>query len=176
MSSDPTTPLAGSPAVPDEGRSALPPLEEGRADLRVLIGFLGRSLRPDHWRVYLTARLDEYFELAADDVVLTRPLEGSALGGTIVWVRREANLRRTRSASREAQADFLEGAVIAGALDGTRGGETLSAPWLQAACLTGGQLDTLCAACTAVPTAFLRAPGPRAPAPRSGEERVWEKG
>jgi hypothetical protein len=87
-------------------------------DVRVLGGFLGKSNREGYWRLYLTPTLNEYVEFAEDDVVHSHTFESdeSQLGGTVIWVRREANLQHTRSASREAQADFLQGAIAASVL------------------------------------------------------------
>ena len=86
-------------------------------DVRILGGFLGKSTREGYWRLYLTPTLNEYVEFAEDDVVHSHTLESDErqLGGTMIWVRREANLQHTRSASREAQADFLQGAIAASA-------------------------------------------------------------
>ena len=93
-------------------------------DLRVLVGFLARSTREGHWRLYLTPTLNEYVEFAEDDVVHSHAFESdeSRLGGTVVWVKRAANLQHTRSVSREAQADFLQGAITAGVSRGVRRG------------------------------------------------------
>ena len=87
-------------------------------DVRVIAGFLGKSTRRRHWRLYLTPTLNEYVEFAEDDVVHSHSLETdeNRLGGTVVWVRREANLVHTRAVSREAQADFLQGNVLAALL------------------------------------------------------------
>jgi hypothetical protein len=84
-------------------------------DVRVLVGFLGKSTRERHWRLYLTPTLNEYVEFAEDDVMHSHAFESdeSRLGGTMVWVRREANLQHTRTVSREAQADFLQGGIAA---------------------------------------------------------------
>jgi hypothetical protein len=131
-------------------------------DVRVLIGFLGKSTRERYWRLYLTATLNEYVEFARDDVVHSHALESdeSPLGGTVVWLKREANLQHTQSASREAQADFLRGSISTGflsrsALQPLAPDARGITPWLKAGCLTGGAFDTLCAACTAVPTALV---------------------
>lgn len=82
-------------------------------DVRVLNGLLGKSTRKSHWRLYLGADLSSYVEFSRTDVVHSQQLEGSdhPLGGTIVWVKRDANLTRTQSTSREAQADFLQGQI-----------------------------------------------------------------
>lgn len=94
------------------------------ADLRVLVGFLGESPRKGHWRLYQTPTLDAHVEFAEKDVVHSHSSndDGNRLGGTIVWVRRAANLVHTQSCSREAQADFMKGAITARAWAGDRRG------------------------------------------------------
>jgi hypothetical protein len=84
-------------------------------DVRVITGFLGKSTRRGHWRLYLTPTLNEYVEFAENDVVHSYSLEAdeNRLGGTLVWVRRDANLVHTKAVSREAQADFLHGDIVA---------------------------------------------------------------
>jgi hypothetical protein len=84
-------------------------------DLRAISGFPGRSSRPKHVRVYLTLELSDYVEIPQDGVVHKESLQTPErpLGGVIVWVKREAKIHRVRSASREAQADFLRGSVAA---------------------------------------------------------------
>ncbi len=93
-------------------------------DVKVLVGFLGKSIREGYWRLYLTITLDEYVEFAEVDVVHSHAFESdeSRLGGTMVWVQRGANLQYTRSVSREAQADFLQGTISASALGGRPAG------------------------------------------------------
>jgi hypothetical protein len=102
---------------PDALTERLVPDASQIPDVRVLGGFLGKSTREGYWRLYLTPTLNEYVEFAEDDVVHSHTLESdeSQLGGTVIWVRREANLQHTRSASREAQADFLQGVIAASA-------------------------------------------------------------
>ena len=84
-------------------------------DVRVLTGFLGKSSRGSYWRLYVNPNFDDYVEFSEADVVHSHSIEaeGGRLGGTVVWLKREANLRRTRTASREAQADFLQGSIAA---------------------------------------------------------------
>jgi hypothetical protein len=132
------------------------------ADVRPMIGFLGKSAREGHWRLHATVLLDEYIEFAEADVVHQHTFEpdGRRIGGTVIWIRRDANVQHTKSGSREAQAEFLRGEIAAGSLASPSFGGMSPLrrgidPWLQAACLTGGDFDTLCAACSAVPTALL---------------------
>jgi hypothetical protein len=82
-------------------------------DAKVLAGFLGESSREGHWRLYLTPQLDHYVEIPRDAILHTISLESkdNPIGGTVVWVRREANLVYTKTASREAQADFFQGSI-----------------------------------------------------------------
>jgi hypothetical protein len=98
---------------PDDLINKLLPDASQLPDVRVLVGFLGKSTRQGYWRLYFTLTLDEYVEFAETDVVHSHAFgnEESRLGGTLIWVRREANLQHTRTASREAQADFLQGAI-----------------------------------------------------------------
>ncbi len=59
-------------------------------DAQILTGFLGRSVRDGYWRVYLSSRLDDYVEVAADDILESAPAAADEpMAGTIVWVRRD---------------------------------------------------------------------------------------
>ena len=103
----------------DELVEALVPDPSQAPDVRAMAGFLGKSSRQGYWRLYRTSDLNSYVEFRQEDVVHTQSLEGdqNRLGGTVVWVRREANLLHTSTGSREAQADFLQGAVTNGFLN-----------------------------------------------------------
>jgi len=84
-------------------------------DLIVLTGFLGESSRQEYWRLYLTADMSEYLEFRKVDVRHYRRLtaQESSLGGTLIWLDRDVTVRRTSSAARQAQAEFLRGDLIA---------------------------------------------------------------
>jgi hypothetical protein len=147
---------------PDKLVEVLAPDGAQPPDVRALIGFLGTSTRRGYWRLYFTLMLDEYVEFAANDVLHGLSVDRSRgrPGGTVIWVRRAANLQHVRTVSREAQADFLGGDIAAAFLGRPAVLQSASAthgiaPWFVAACLTGGDFDTLCAACTAVPTALV---------------------
>lgn len=90
----------------------------------VLIGFLGRSPAEGRWRIYLSEGLNEYAEVAADDIVHTRPIpeQHSPLGGTIVWVKKGAAVAQGATRPQETQAEMLQG-NIAGTYSGAQ------APW-----------------------------------------------
>jgi hypothetical protein len=85
-------------------------------DLRMLIGFLGRSTRDRYWRLYVSPELDSWIEFAEDDVVRSEPFATEArsalLDATTVWVRREATLQFTQTVSAQRQAEFLGGDIM----------------------------------------------------------------
>src|SRR5438067_584106 len=72
-------------------------------NLIVLVGFLGRNSREagvddGYWRLYLTPALNDYITFKRDAVVHHQPLppERSPAGGSIVWLKRDASVQRTR--------------------------------------------------------------------------------
>ena len=83
-------------------------------DVRMLAGFLGQSPRKGYWRLYLTLELNEYVEFSAEDCLHSQPLrtEQNPLGGTIVWIKRDAKLQHTRATPTRTQAEFLQGEVM----------------------------------------------------------------
>jgi hypothetical protein len=88
--------------------------------VRALAGYLGKSNRPGYLRLYITPELFEYLEFREEDVVRTCPFprEKAPVGGTMVWVRRDATLLHTRMQSFQAQASFLNGEISAQFLSG----------------------------------------------------------
>lgn len=84
-------------------------------NVRVLAGFLGKSSREGYWRLYSTAQLNEYVEIREADIVHYQRLssEQSSLGGTLIWVKRDAELQHTRTTSGQAQASFFQGDISA---------------------------------------------------------------
>lgn len=81
-------------------------------EAQMLTGFLGRSVREGYWRVYLSATLNEYVEVAEEDVIDTAPVEsGETMAGSIVWVKRTARLERTTVSPYDAQSEFLGGGI-----------------------------------------------------------------
>jgi len=78
----------------------------------VLHGYLGKSTRANHWRLYLDATLASYVEVSEDDILHHRQLADD--GGTLVWVPKSLELEVTRVSSTAIQAEFLSGAIVAG--------------------------------------------------------------
>lgn len=86
----------------------------GGAEVRAFFGFMRRSSDGRTWRLYLTIDLDDYIEIDESQILHSIAIEGSQhpLGGTLVWVRRSAKLKRVGVRSVEAQADFLRGEIV----------------------------------------------------------------
>jgi hypothetical protein len=128
---------SGKSLKPDAIVERLVPDPSVLPDVRVLTGFLGKSSRGSYWRLYVNPNFDDYVEFSEADVVHTHSIEadGGRLGGSVVWLKREANVQRTRTASREAQADFLQGSIA------TRAARSRIAPGFANA-LTWGQGGT----------------------------------
>jgi hypothetical protein len=86
-------------------------------DVTVIKGFLGESHRPGYWRLYLSPDLKSYVEIAESDILHSQEVSEnqSALGGTLLWVKKGASLEHTRTVSKQVQAEFLSGDVAASA-------------------------------------------------------------
>ena len=103
---------------------------------RAFFGYLKRS--PDHqtsriWRLYLTLDFDDYIEInETTDLLGSVSLETpqNPVGGTIVWVKRSAILRRVGAESRQVQADFLRGELATEFLSRTGSEALLSVPYI----------------------------------------------
>ena len=139
---------SGKSLKPDAIVERLVPDPSALPDVRVLTGFLGKSSRGSYWRLYVNPNFDDYVEFNEADVVHTHSIDpdGGRLGGTVVWLKREANVQRTRTASREAQADFLQGSIatraarriapgFADALTWGQGGTQIGSVAIHASCV-----------------------------------------
>jgi hypothetical protein len=82
-------------------------------DVMLIRGFSGKSSRPGHWRLYLAPELTSFVDIPKADIIHSHPLDKdqNPLGGTLVWVRRGADLKTTSTTSRESQAGFLRGTI-----------------------------------------------------------------
>lgn len=105
--------------VPDPGA--------GSPSLTVLHGYLGKSMTPNCWRLYLDATLGSYVELRDDDILHHR--QAADDGGTLVWVRKSLELMVTTVSSASIQAEFLSGAIAASRMQptGNRASESFRA-------------------------------------------------
>lgn len=88
--------------VPDPGT--------GAPRATVLTGYLGRSMMPGTWRLYLTPALDDYVEIPENQILHTSQLPDG--GGTRVWVPKTLELEHVRTITEEVHAGFLDGAIV----------------------------------------------------------------
>jgi hypothetical protein len=96
----------------------IPDPSAGPPDSTVLHGYVGKSTRAKHWRLYLDASLASYVELPEDDILHHSQVAND--GGTLVWVPKSLELKVTRVSSTTMQAEFLSGAIAAGRMRPTR--------------------------------------------------------
>ncbi len=89
-------------------------------DVQVVVGFLGRSSEAGNWRLYFTLQLDSYVEFSEKDVLHTESLAPaqSPIGGTVVWLNENTVLRHTRTGTRQAQAEFVQGDIMSSFMAG----------------------------------------------------------
>ncbi|MBE5096796.1 hypothetical protein [Bacillus thuringiensis] len=82
-------------------------------NVMMLSGFLGESSRHGYWRLYSTPELNNYVEFSEADVIHSKPLNTKQfpLGGTFVWVKKDAEIVHTHSMAYKNQSEFLTGDV-----------------------------------------------------------------
>jgi hypothetical protein len=100
----PTKRLVADPIV-----DALMPDPNGTSTAIPLVGFLGRSPSAGHWRLYLSLAFTEYVEFREADVIdsFRSHRSNPQIGGTIVWLRKQATVRHTRTVVGTALSESL---------------------------------------------------------------------
>ena len=100
---------------PDDLAAELVPDPTKLPDLVVLRGYLGKSARVGVSRLYVDLSFSEFVEVADEDVVANRSLAANQnpLGGTVLWVRRNATLLRATVCLAQEHAAFLNGEITA---------------------------------------------------------------
>ena len=81
-------------------------------DTLLLSGWLGDSSMPGHTRLYFDPQLSSYVEIPDDAILHTQDQapETSPLGGSFVWIKKDAVLTHKTTAA-QAKAKFLEGPI-----------------------------------------------------------------
>jgi hypothetical protein len=85
-----------------------------------LEGFIGESSLADHFRLYSDASLNDFVEIPTDAVVhsIANSKEESALGGSKLWVKKDAIFTYGNPAmDNRPQASFLDGDLYQGYMD-----------------------------------------------------------
>jgi hypothetical protein len=78
-------------------------------DALMLTGYLGASSESNHTRLYFNAQLSSYVEIPDDGILNTQDYPGDALGGSFVWIKRDAVLIHGKAGTK---AKFLEGPIV----------------------------------------------------------------
>jgi hypothetical protein len=80
-------------------------------DALLLSGFVGASSEEGHTRLYFT--LEDYVEIPNDAILLAQeiPKEHSPLGGTLLWIKSDAELIHGKVGPNRLKAKFLEGRI-----------------------------------------------------------------
>ncbi|HYO48869.1 MAG TPA: hypothetical protein VEW94_03370 [Chloroflexia bacterium] len=70
------------------------------------------------WRLYLSLDFKEYIEFNEDSFIKQIDLftASQPLAGSLVWIKKDAPVRRIREKTAEDEADFLQGAITSGSL------------------------------------------------------------
>jgi hypothetical protein len=105
----------------------------------MLTGFVGTSSEKGHTRVYFDANLSSYVEIPNDAILHTQEVGAeSSLGGTYVWVKRDAELIYGSAATARPKGKFLEGPIVQRHLQGALGAPGAAAAFPRSlACPTG---------------------------------------
>ncbi len=93
------------------------------ADTIWLTGFLGSSSEDGHTRVYSDPSFESYVDVPTDAIIHTEPLpkDQSPLGGSYVWLKKDAEVLHGKVGTERKKAKFLEGPIQA-AFAGTGSG------------------------------------------------------
>lgn len=80
----------------------------------MLSGFLGASSEDKHTRLYFDAQLSSYVEIPDEGILHTQdyPADASPLGGSYVWIKKDAMLIHGKVNSERTKAKFLEGPIV----------------------------------------------------------------
>src|SRR3954466_7753362 len=90
----------------------------------MLTGFLGASSEDGHTRLYFDANLSSYVEIP-DDAILHAQEASTAeggLGGSYVWIKRDAELTYGPAGSQRPKGKFLEGPIMQAHMAGAGAG------------------------------------------------------
>lgn len=90
----------------------------------LLSGYLGSSSEEGHVRLYLDEELCRYVEIPEKAIRHTQelPPEQSPLGGSLVWIDRDAEVLHGAAGSERRKATFLEGQIAQDYIGGGGGG------------------------------------------------------
>jgi hypothetical protein len=82
-------------------------------DALLLTGYIGQSSEAGHIRLYLDAQFGDYVEIPEDAVLhaLEIPKQSSPLGGSYVWIKRDATVVHGKVGGDRPKSKYLEGRI-----------------------------------------------------------------
>jgi len=87
-------------------------------------GYIGKTDNNDLVRLYLNLNFDEFMEVKRSDVLHAETLtrDDIEMGGTCIWIKKDAEVEYVKTQSTKQQAQFLEGEIVEKQLDLEMGG------------------------------------------------------
>ncbi len=101
----------------DEFIAKAVPDPKNPGDVVLVSGFLGASSEPERTRIYWDASLNNYVDVKTSDIVHSEAIpkeQSSGLGGSHIWLKRDAKVLDSRTPSPWAQTGrYFQGALMA---------------------------------------------------------------
>src|SRR5271154_2045741 len=83
------------------------------ANAFLLFGYLGKSSEADHVRLYFDPQLADWIDIPTSAILFAQAIDKSQslLGGSLVWIERDALLTHANVGAGNLKAKFLEGRI-----------------------------------------------------------------
>lgn len=94
----------------------------------LLKGYLGDSSEEGYTRLYLDPQLSDYVEIPADAILHTQDVADDPLGGSYIWIQRDAEVIHGRLGGDRPKAKFLEGRIYQQYMKGAQFGGARAIP------------------------------------------------
>jgi hypothetical protein len=98
----------------DEFVKKLVPDPKSPPDTLLLCGYLGASSEDNHTRLYFDMELASYVEIPNEAILHTTPMpaDQGGLGGSYVWIKRDAEVIHGKVGAERPKAKFFEGPIM----------------------------------------------------------------
>ena len=107
--------MADTPKGPKQDELVAKLVKDAKAppDILILTGFVGTSSEKGHTRLYFDPQLSDYVEIPNDAILHSQeiPKDQSSLGGTLLWIKKDAVLIHGKVGPNRLKAKFLEGRI-----------------------------------------------------------------
>jgi len=104
----------------DDFVSKIVPDPKNPPNTLLLKGYIGASSEEGHIRLYLDTELSDYMEIPEAAILYSQdiPKEKSPVGGSYLWIQRDATLIHGPAVVDRPKASFLEGRIMTGQVAG----------------------------------------------------------